>query len=337
MIVGFMRNFNKPNDMAELTAKMAKYYGIDIIYFRPKDVNIETHTVTGKFLINDQWVSKKVEIPKVIDISPYCFKRKNRIITNYLQNNCYLTYTNKNRITKEKLQEFMKNDSLLSQYVIPTTRYESFKDLEQQLKKYGTIVLKPIRSERGKGIYIIRKKGRKYLVGHNKEVYIFSKRKITKLFKKEITKKYIIQKYISSRALNGDPFDCRIHFEKNGQGKWSIAKIYVRIGIGQTVISNMNQGGGMADPKVFLKANFPDKWKEIYQKLLDLGEIFPYKFESWRKTDIMSLGIDVGVEPNGDIYIFEANGAPATANLKGEVVNLRTQYYNYLIKTKLNK
>lgn len=45
MIVGFMRNFNKPNDMAELTAKMAKYYGIDIIYFRPKDVN-PSSTVT---------------------------------------------------------------------------------------------------------------------------------------------------------------------------------------------------------------------------------------------------------------------------------------------------
>lgn len=337
MIIGFMRNSKTPTELAELTAKMAKYYEIDILYLTPENVDINNHTVKGKMLINDEWVEKETEIPKIIDISPYCFKRKYKEITKYLRKHCYLTDNRRNRINKEKLQEYLKNDVELSKYIIPTFKYESVNDIKKHVDKFGTIVLKPVYGERGKGIFVIRKKGRKYIIGHNKKEHTIPKRELERFFSERINRKYIIQKYISSRALNGDPFDCRIHFEKNGQGKWSIAKIYVRIGIGQTVISNMNQGGGMADPKVFLKANFPDKWKEIYQKLLDLGEIFPYKFESWRKTDIMSLGIDVGVEPNGDIYIFEANGAPATANLKGEVVNLRTQYYNYLIKTKLNK
>jgi len=93
----------------------------------------------------------------------------------------------------------------------------------------------------------------------------------------------------------------------------------------------------MADPKNYLKANFPDNWKDIYQKLLELGEVFPYKFEELRKTDIMSLGIDVGIDKTGEIYIFEANGAPATAALKAEAINLRTQYYKYLIENKINQ
>lgn len=97
----------------------------------------------------------------------------------------------------------------------------------------------------------------------------------------------------------------------------------------------MNQGGGMADLKNYLKANFPDKWEDIYQRLLDIAEVFPYKFEELRQTDVVSLGIDLGIDKNGEIYIFEANGAPSTAALKAEVINLRTQYYKFLIENKI--
>src|SRR5699024_10450738 len=222
-----------------------------------------------------------------------------------------------------------------SHLVIPTKRLESVDDVKEGIKKFKKVVLKPISGERGKGIYIISKNGRKYIVGFNKEEQVISKRKLTNLFKDKLSKEYIMQKYITSLSLSGDPFDCRIHFEKNGKGEWEIAKMYIRIGIGQKVISNMNQGGGMADPKNYLKANFPDNWKDIYQNLLELGKVFPYKFEELRKTDIMSLGIDVGIDKTGKIYIFEANGAPTTTMLKAEAINLRTQYYKYLLESKI--
>lgn len=68
--------------------------------------------------------------------------------------------------------------------------------------------------------------------------------------------RYVVQKYIQSRTWQGDPFDCRIHLEKNGNGHWRIIKKSIRIGIGQKVISKVNQGGGVSDCKAFLAANF---------------------------------------------------------------------------------
>lgn len=337
MNVGFMRNFKKPPELAYLTAKMRKYYGINIVYLTPLDIDVDNHTATGKILVGEEWIPTKVEIPKLIDISAYCFKKKNRKVTDYLRENVYLTDNRKNRINKEKLQKELLKDDKLSHLVIPTSRYKSVDDIFRKIKEYDVIVLKPIYGERGKNIYIIRKNGFKYIVGHNKEEETLSKRQLSRFFEEKSLKRYIIQKYVTSRALNGDPFDCRIHFEKNGQGKWEIAKMYIRIGIGQTVISNMNQGGAMAEPKGFLKANFPDKWEEIYQKLLDLGETFPYKYEELRKTDMMTLGIDIGIDQKGQLYIFEANTASFTAPLKAEVVNLRTQYYKYLIDNKIKQ
>jgi len=40
MIVGFMRSFVKPIEMAALTAKMGKFYGLDIVYFTPRDIDM---------------------------------------------------------------------------------------------------------------------------------------------------------------------------------------------------------------------------------------------------------------------------------------------------------
>ncbi len=51
----------------------------------------------------------------------------------------------------------------------------------------------------------------------------------------------------------------------------------MRIGIGQSVISNVNQGGGISDIREFLKTNYGEKWKEIYSNLKRLGKIIPEK------------------------------------------------------------
>lgn len=159
MNVGFMRNFKEPPEIAFLTAKMSKYYGINIVYLTPQDIDINNHIANGRILIGEQWVPTKVEVPKLIDIARYCFKKKNRKVIQYLRENVYLTDNRKNPINKERLQKELKNDKRFSHLVIPTSRFESVEDIFSKVKQYGTIVLKPINGERGKGIYIIRKKG----------------------------------------------------------------------------------------------------------------------------------------------------------------------------------
>src|SRR5699024_2046187 len=113
------------------------------------------------------------------------------------------------------------------------------------------------------GIYVLTKKADDYLVGYQKSEKLYSKKELEVLYKEKLSKGYIMQKYIASKSKQGDPFDCRVHYEKNGKGKWEIAKMYIRIGIGQKVISNMNQGGGMSAPKKYLEVNFGENGKKI--------------------------------------------------------------------------
>ena len=336
--IGMMTNFNKPTELAKMTALIAKAYGMELIYMRPKDINMEEKKVYGRVLVKNKWTDKKTDIPPFIDVVPYCFKRENKEIMDFLRKNTFLSDNRRNVVTKEMLQNILSEDDQFSHLMIPTYKIKTFKDMHNYLTTYNKIVLKPGRGLRGKGIYIIEKMDKdSFRIGYSKNKWDADLHVLEEFFDNTFKgKNYILQKYVTSRTPQGDPFDCRIHVEKGGTGKWEIAKIYVRIGIGQSVISNVNQGGGISDPKEFLKANFGDQRKEIYQHLLKLGKEIPEKMEQLRGTHIMSLGLDIGIDKSGKLYLFEVNDGPSTKAVISEAAFLRSNYYLYILEERLN-
>ena len=333
MRVGFMTAFNKPTKLAKITSLICKAYDIEIIYLRPKDIMMEENKVRGQVYINNSWQEKIVDIPPFIDVVPYNFKKGNREIMDYLKNRTFLSDDRSNVLSKIKLQNILKKEQEFSHLIIPTHKVRKFEDIIHYLNEYSSIVLKPLRGIQGRGVYILNKSGDHYTVGFKTIEREMNKNQIATFFEDEITgKNYILQKYVQSRTLSGDPFDCRIHVEKGGDGKWHSARNYIRIGIGQKVISNVNQGGGISDPKPFLKANFGEEnWAKINKKLNNLAVTLPYKIEELRGTHIMTLGMDIGIDKDGELYLFEVNDGPATAALISEVAYLRSNYYNYIL------
>lgn len=331
-----MTNYIKPTDLAKLTAMICKYHGIDLIYLRPKDVNVDNGRVTGKMFIDNKWLTVETDLPKFIDISPYCFKARNRKIMKFLRENTLLSDDRVNRLSKVDLQERLKEDEKFRHLVIPTGDADNFNEVQDYLDKYQTIVLKPVAGEKGKGVFIVKKEKKEYSIGYQKKEKKLNEKRFIEFYEANIkNKKYMLQKYVQSRSLQGDPFDCRIHVEKNGNGEWVSARNYIRIGIGQKVVSNISQGGGVSDPEPFLKANFGDKWEEINEKLNKLAVTLPYKIEELRDTTLMTMGMDIGIDVDGDLYLFEINGAPLTAPLRDRVAMLRSEYYKYVLQNKV--
>ncbi|WP_235792329.1 YheC/YheD family protein [Virgibacillus salidurans] len=332
-----MRNFNNPPIMAKITAMLCQSQDIDLIYLRPWDVDIHTNIVKGKMFINNKWEVVNTKLPLLIDIAPYCFISKHKEIIEHLRDNTVLTYDRKNSIDKERLQRELLKDKDFKHLVIPTCKIREFSDIEYFLDKYSSIVMKPIGGERGRGIYILRKDADTYILGHQKEEQRLSREELLTHYKNYIEgKRYILQKYISSKTKDGYPFDCRIHVQKSRKGKWEVARNFIRIGIGQKVISNVNQGGGISDPKPFLKANFGESWKDINKRLNQLATTLPYKLEEIKKTPVMALGFDVAIDTQGDLYLFESNGAPTTAPLIAQSAMLRTEYYMYMLENEID-
>ncbi|WP_163969624.1 YheC/YheD family protein [Oceanobacillus halotolerans] len=338
MLIGFMRNSRQPTKLAHFTAMLCMCHRIELIYIHPYDVDVNANMVEGKLFKHNTWVPVRTQLPPFIDIDPYCFHKKSKPIMNYLRVKTILSYDKKNSLNKSKLQKELKKDGQFSHLVLPTARIKSLADIETYLEKYSSIVIKPVYGEKGKGVYLLHSKENEntYILQYRKDEKTLTKEGLRRFFENKIqNKKYIVQKYVTSRTIQGDPFDCRIHVQKNGQGEWCIAKMLIRIGIGQKVISNVNQGGGISEVEPFLKANFGDNWDTIMDKLTELGKTLPYKIEAVKQTPIMTMGLDVGIDHDGQLYLFESNGSPTTDPLLAESAILRTEYYKYVIETKL--
>ena len=252
----------------------------------------------------------------------------------HLKRNSYLSVDKRMPLPKDRLQEVFKDDPEMSKYLIPTKRVKSFKDIIKFIKRHQEIVLKPVYSNQGKNVYKVTKKGCKYELEFYREKYRISKRKFKKIYKNEIKDKvFIVQKFIDSRTKeHKHPFDCRIHVEKNGKNKWHNVKNFIRVGIGQSVISNINQGGGIADVRQFLKANYPDKWKEIEKQIKIAAKTIPYKVEKVTKYEYMTMGLDIGIDKDGNLYLFEVNDYPILSPMRSEVAMVRARYYKYKVK-----
>lgn len=75
--------------------------------------------------------------------------------------------------------------------------------------------------------------------------------------------------------------------------------------------------------------------KKITEKLEELAVTLPHRVEEKRGTHIMSLGMDVGIDKDGELYIFEVNDGPDTTAVTAEVAYLRSQYYKFILQEKL--
>lgn len=330
-----MRRKKTPGQMARLISIMCTYEGIDFVYIHPSGINVNSTKVKGKMLVSKKWIDVEVDLPKYIDIAPTLFNSENlKDKMDFLKENTILSNDKRIPLPKDQLQPSFEHDPVVKKYLIPSVNIESMSDIDSFLLKHEKIVLKPARSNKGKNVMLLSKVNDHYLLGIKKEQKSLSESDFASFYEENIKGKFFIgQKYISSFDKHGNPFDCRVHVEKNGQGKWTVAKNFIRIGVGQKVVSNVSQGGGISDVKKFLKANYSeDKWEMIYENIREFSKTVPYKVEEVLDREYMTFGFDVGIDSEGKLYMFEVNDFPIVSPMKSEVAMLRASYYKYILE-----
>jgi len=324
-----MRSKNDPNKFAKLLARTTKSYGIEFVHCTPEDVDFENKTINGKILIENDWVSREVPIPAFIDFSAYCLKHKE--VLNFLKEHSILSIYRK-MSSKDVVNRKIVEDGEFAHLIIPSTTVENFETFHSFLEKYREIIIKPKNGQRGKGIYKLSITEDGYLLIIDNQEELLSKSDLFHFFDQKINApRYLFQKYIPSITNNGDPFDCRIRLEKNGKGLWEVVIYLVRIGSGNKIVSNVSSGGSVSRLKPFLKANYGDKEPQIRADLKHVAKTLPYKLEKMFDTRLTSLGLDMGIDKDGTIYLFETNTAPGPEFALGEVALLRAEHYDYML------
>lgn len=336
MYVGYLRNNKKPRHFSQILAIVCKYRGIELLYIEPEDVEINSKKIKGRVFSEGKWIEKEVELPRFIDVAPTLFTfKKYKKVLNYLKENTTLSIDKRMPLPKDKLEDFFNNDPEISKYIIPSINIDNINDIYNFLDKHKEIVLKPIRSNKGRNVFLLSRKGSDFVLKINKEEQVITKSDFESFYTEKIKGvKFIAQKYILSVDQEGNPIDCRIHMEKGENGNWVNVDNFVRIGIGQQVISNINQGGGTISAKKFLKIYYDDNWKKVYQEIKNITKKLPVKIEKLLGREYMNFGFDIGMTPDGQLYLFEVNDHPIVTISTSKIAIHRTGYYKFMLEKK---
>lgn len=339
MFVGFLRRVKKPTILAKLLALACKNIGLEIVYFTPEDVVTGKNKVYGKVFLEGVWESITTDLPSFIDVEPTLFEiEEYKKVMRYIQKNSKLSLDRPYIIPKGELQLTLVKSKKLKRFAIPTKKPLSFEDLLDYLKKEKTIVVKSACDQVEGEVYKIQNDSHNtFILKFRNKTNEISKEELKKLYiEKSFSNNYHVQKYITSQSIKGNPICCRIHLEKNEEGKWEVARKFVRVGVGQTIESDTSLGGGKSELETFLRSSHRERSKEIYQDIKELANIAPSIIENLTGTTLMNMGLDIGIDRDGKLYVFDIDSNPPFLPQMSRIILLRPGYYKYRLD-KLNQ
>ncbi len=321
---------------AYLYSAIAKHEGFDFFYFTASNVDFEKKEINGMYYQGGKWHNKIFPFPDVIintanQNSVFQDQTENRL-KELVPFTCYPVGT------KTAVYQKIITGELFKDHVIPYNFLKDSKEIFDFLKVHGKTIIKPVRGHHGDDVISIERKGFVYLL-HIKEKHLYvSRKKLISFIEKMMEKRpMLMQKFIDCRLKTGEPYDYRLHLQKDRKGKWVITIIFPRVGSLDRVITNLSQGSQMVELPNFLRNEYGDEaplvgklLKEFALKFVEHFEtLYPYKFDE--------LGIDVGLDNNKHLWVYEVNWRPGHVFIEVQTAKNAIDYAVFLAEENKEK
>lgn len=310
----------------------AKHFNIDIFLFHPDDVDLDSRTINGLFLVGNEKLRKRVPFPPVIENSLIDEKKYGKVLEELEKESILVRHSLKT--TKLRTYNALVRDGRFSSILIPTERVTSYEQIMSGLAKYREIVIKPASGGRGSGVRRLSKGADGYVITEKSVTRHVTDAELPQFFKeledRNIT--YVWQPFIYSRTKSGNPFDVRVHARRGRGGKFQI-HFFPRIGNADGIVSNISTGGYSMDINVFLRQEFGSLHGVVMRELGKLGEEFPEYYQSFFEPRIFDIGLDVGImhrDGNISLHLFEVNTFIDGPFFEIEDAITHFEYFRYL-------
>lgn len=310
----------------QFNAACKKLYGI-CCFFSIENIDWDKKLVQGLVKENLRWIVKTLPLPTVIydrNVESNC-----RIESIELRKRLGDKYKILNSMAKlakwQTINALTKNEKLLD--IIPKTiQFNTVNDIENSLKLFPSVYLKPDALSKGKGIFRISKTSKsQYRIQYrepeeNHVVNLKNLEDLNILMEQYIDKGggYIIQQEIKKAHFRGDSFDFRLLFQKDYMGNWQPSGIAGRIAAADSIITSPRSGGRVEDFSVILRESFKQDISAkggLYEKIVDYGSDICIAIENEFGTCV-ELGLDMTIDIYKKIWVIEVNGKPLKVSLK---------------------
>lgn len=313
-----------------------------VIVYTPDDVDLNHPVIHGYTYQFGRWIKQECPYPSIShDIGYYTDTETLRKVK-AIKAHPKLPFLGYGLGNKWNIHKHLFKSPQLKPYLLPTVPAINTNTVMRMLKKYRSIMLKPLNGSRGKGIMKLSFDAHGFTLEENEKVLQrFSGAEFGPILSSILLKeRFLVQKWVDIRDHHGSVYDIRVLMQKNGSGHWVLTGMGIRQGSQEKITSNLT-GGGQAFPVLpFLKEQFsPSAAKELHSKLEHISYLIPGYLERSYGKRLVELGLDIAIDRNSDIWIIEVNIKPGRtlwrkiSDMEADRISLRhpIQYARYLL------
>lgn len=289
--------------------------------FGEQHINWEEGTINGLFYHLDGWKTYEVPFPNVVyDRLPNRRTEKQtslRLVKERLQSEYMIPWYNPGFFNKLDVNDRLQQNENINTFLPETYAFSSFSDIEQMLSKYGHVFIKPINGSLGLGIHqiLFDKAEGSYFCRYrdqarqNKLIKFNTLESLMgRIFKGKNLNRMLIQQGIYLLRKDKRPVDFRVHTNKDEKGNWVVTAIAAKVAGAGSVTTHVKSGGMIKT----IEEVFPalEEQKEVKGKLADAAIKLSEALEESMEGIIGEIGFDLGIDRNGEVWLFEANSKP---------------------------
>lgn len=318
-LIGVMLGWKVDPGVPKACALAAAHYGADLFQFYTSDVGEDS--IIGMQLEGDRWIKKRFPYPDVIyDRTRRKGIRKFDAAYRKLEG-IPISHTLRGfAMNKSKVYNLIRENKELKPYLIP---FLTLKDVDRALafvEKHQRIIFKPNGGTLGNKTMTLEQKGDVFELFDQQYLHRFSREQIPGILEMLVTKKYFAQKLIESVTPQGYPFHVRAHLSKNGENRWIVS--YHSIGLSLTphvrITNTALTYRATSTWEDFLMNQFGEKENGPTATRIDTFALQTAEYlEQAIGGGFHEVGLDMGIDPDGGIWIFEAG-----------IGNTGTSYYH---------
>ncbi|MGZ4105898.1 MAG: YheC/YheD family endospore coat-associated protein [Tumebacillaceae bacterium] len=313
------------NSVFQILLEEAASKGMYGYVFSPLDLDWENLCVTGyRRLGHNRWSKEQVPFPDVVYDQIISRTFENRADVAPERERLYKLlaprYFNPGYFDKWQVHEWLSKNVRTASYVPNTICFRSVEQTAEFLYRYSDVYMKPVHGSLGIGILRVRRQpdGRVFYQLKKKDGSLNQKHAGSiSVFLKEYQRRllrgpYIIQEALRLRTWQGRPFDIRLVLQKDETGHWQRTKMFCRIAQEGQITSNLSTGGDAISAKQLLSEILQNdkNVSRVMKELRQIGDLIPGVIEQEHGGTIGELGLDLGLDESGRIWVIEVNAKP---------------------------
>lgn len=292
--------------------------------FSLSGVNLQQGHVVGFFLHDGHWYRRTLPMPDVIydqlvsrkiERDPANQDKREALTRRYGRR-----FFNDGFFDKWQVHEWLTDAQDVRMHVPETVRHTTIERAATFVNRHHVTFLKPLHGSLGVGIarFIRLKDGSvTYEIKQNTSSVIRGKASSPKealdSFRTRLKRRpYIWQEGLTLATYQGRPLDIRILMQRDHTGDWKRTKMFARVAKSGDFTSNLTGGGDAMTVDEALAESLPkaEQRNRAKEQIRRLSKQIALAIEEGSGRQFGELGIDLGIDTNGKVWIIEVNSKP---------------------------